>query len=57
MKKNFAQEITPIDDAFHGSPKRMAAEWWYFDALLNDDISIHVGFKTFTKKIEALSHQ
>ena len=50
MKKNFAQEITPIDDAFHGSPKRMAAEWWYFDALLNDDISIHVGFKTFTKK-------
>lgn len=50
MKKNHAIEITPKDDAFHGSPKRFAAEWWYFDATLNDDLSVHVGFKTFTRK-------
>jgi hypothetical protein len=50
MNDNFAKEIIPKDDAFHGSPKRIAAEWWYFDAVLNDGISIHIGFKTFSKR-------
>jgi len=50
VEKNNAEPITPKDDAFHGSPKRLAAEWWYFDASFNDDISIHIGLKTFTRK-------
>lgn len=50
MSGNIAEKIKPKDDAFHGSPKRLAAEWWYFDASLNDDLSVHIGFKTFTKK-------
>jgi hypothetical protein len=50
MNKNFAEGIVPKDDAFHGSLRRIAAEWWYFDAILNNNMSVHVGFKTFTKK-------
>ena len=44
------EDIVPSDDAFHGSPKRISAEWWYFDAIFNNDYSAHVGFQTFTKK-------
>ena len=42
------REILPRDDAFHGSTKHIAAEWWYFDAIFNNDYSVHVGLKTFT---------
>jgi predicted secreted hydrolase len=42
--------ITPVDDAFHGSAKRFAAEWWYFDAIFNNGYSIHIGFRTLSKK-------
>lgn len=45
-----AEKIIPKDDAFHGSPRILAAEWWYFDASLNDNLSVHVGFKSFTKR-------
>ncbi len=41
-------DITPRDDAFHGSRHHIAAEWWYFDAIFNNNYSIHVGVKTFT---------
>ena len=50
MSMNMAEKITPKDDAFHSSSQRIAAEWWYFDAALNDEISVHIGFKTFTKR-------
>ena len=42
--------ILPKDDAFHGSLKHIAAEWWYFDAIFSNDYSVHVGIKTYTKK-------
>ena len=44
------REILPKDDAFHGSTKHIAAEWWYFDAIFENNYSIHVGLKTFTIK-------
>ena len=48
--KNIAEEITPKDDAFHGSKKVVAAEWWYFDAVFSNNYSVHIGFRTFSKK-------
>jgi len=44
------QDIKPSDDAFHGSPKRVAAEWWYFDAIFDNNYSTHIGFMTFSRK-------
>lgn len=44
------REIIPEDDAFHGSIRHIAAEWWYFDAIFTNNYSIHIGLKTFTKK-------
>jgi len=44
------ENILPSDDAFHGSPKRISAEWWYFDAIFDNKYSAHIGFKTFSKK-------
>ena len=48
--KRTVTPIIPSDDAFHGSLRHIGAEWWYFDALFADDLSIHVGYKTFSKK-------
>jgi len=48
--KLIPQDISPADDAFHGSPKRVAAEWWYFDAIFNNNYSVHIGFKIFSRK-------
>ena len=45
-----AQDIIPKDDAFHGSQKRFAAEWWYFDANFSNGYSIHIGVRTISKK-------
>ena len=42
-------DILPSDDAFHGSPKRISAEWWYFDAIFSNKYSAHIGFKTFSR--------
>ncbi len=44
------EDIIPSDDAFHGSPKRVSAEWWYFDAIFDNRYSAHIGFKTFSRK-------
>jgi len=54
-KVNIAEEIKPEDDAFHGSAKRVALEWWYFDAIFSNDYSIHVGCKTNSKKKRGLA--
>ena len=43
-------DIIPADDAFHGSKKRIAAEWWYFDANFTNNYSLHIGCRTFSKK-------
>lgn len=43
------KDILPIDDAYHGSNKHIASEWWYFDAVFSNNYSLHVGFTTFSK--------
>jgi predicted secreted hydrolase len=48
--KLIPQDITPSDDAFHGSTKHVAAEWWYFDAVFTNNYSLHLGCRTFSKK-------
>ena len=48
--KSNVENILPSDDAFHGSPKKVSAEWWYFDALFDNNYSAHLGFKTFSRK-------
>lgn len=45
-----ASDIKPSDDAFHGSKKHIAAEWWYFDATFTNKYSLHIGIRTFSKK-------
>jgi hypothetical protein len=48
--KLIPKDILPADDAFHGSTKHIAAEWWYFDAIFTNDYSLHIGCRTFSKK-------
>jgi len=50
LSKNIAVKIIPKDDAFHGSKKAISAEWWYFDAVFSNKYSVHIGFRTFSKK-------
>lgn len=45
---NSIQEIEPKDDAFHGTHNYVSMEWWYFDAILNDDYALHAGFKVYS---------
>jgi len=47
--KLFPKDISPADDAFHGSAKHFAAEWWYFDAMFTNNYSLHIGCRTFSK--------
>ena len=44
------QDILPKDDALHGSTKHIATEWWYFEAILNNNYSAVFSFTTFSKK-------
>jgi hypothetical protein len=44
------QRITKKDDAFHGPNPYPSAEWWYFDSILNNDYSIHIGFRILSIK-------
>ena len=39
------KDIEPKDDAFHGFNQKYSLEWWYFDAILNNNYSIHLGIK------------
>jgi predicted secreted hydrolase len=45
---NNVQDIELKDDAFHGSHHYFSVEWWYFDAILNDDYDLHAGFKVYS---------
>lgn len=42
------QEIIPQDDAFHGTHHRPTIEWWYFDAVFDEDYGIHIGIKVIS---------
>lgn len=42
------ESITPKDDAFHGINKHFSQEWWYFDAVFNQNYGIHIGIKVIS---------
>jgi hypothetical protein len=42
------KQITPKDDAFHGTTSIPTLEWWYFDCMLEDNYSAHIGFRIIT---------
>lgn len=48
FESNNVQDIELKDDAFHGTHNYFSVEWWYFDAILNDDYDLHAGFKVFS---------
>jgi predicted secreted hydrolase len=45
---NNVEDIELKDDAFHGTHHYFSVEWWYFDAILNDDYALHAGFKVYS---------
>lgn len=45
-----AIDITPKDDMFHGSMNIVDIEWWYFDALFDNNYSVHVGVRVYHVK-------
>lgn len=42
-----AHDIRPSDDGYHGSKSIIDIEWWYFDAVFDNDYSVHVGFRIY----------
>jgi len=42
-----AEDITPKDDTFHGRRNIIDIEWWYFDAVFDNEYSIHIGFRVY----------
>ena len=45
-KSNYIIEnITPKDDAFHGIKNHLSQEWWYFDAVFNENYGVHIGIR------------
>jgi predicted secreted hydrolase len=44
------ENIELKDDAFHGTHNYFSVEWWYFDAILNDEYALHAGFKVYSIK-------
>ena len=42
------EDIELKDDAFHDINRSNCAEWWYFDAILNDEYSVQVIFYVFS---------
>jgi len=43
-------DISPKDDAFHGNINLLDIEWWYFDAVFDNEYSIHVGIRVYHLK-------
>lgn len=42
-----AKKILPQDDAFHESKFLLDIEWWYFDAVFENGLSVHIGFRIY----------
>ena len=59
MKKDYGykglipQEVSPRDDASHGLTKSKASEWWYFEAIFDNDYSVVFSFTTSLKNLIA----
>jgi predicted secreted hydrolase len=47
--KYFPKDITPKDDAYHPTKNPISEEWWYFDAIFDNNYSLHTDFTIFTK--------
>jgi len=45
-----AENIVPVDDAFHGDINLIDVEWWYFDGIFNNEYSVHLGVRTYHLK-------
>lgn len=48
--KHIPRDISPKDDAYHVTKKIISEEWWYFDAVFDNNYSLHTGFTIFLKK-------
>ena len=48
--KSIARDIQPIDDVFHGPTKLVDTEWWYFDAIFDNNYSAVISFTKSSKK-------
>lgn len=53
--KYFPKEITPKDDAYHPCINPISEEWWYFDAIFDNNYSIHADFTSYTKNARVSS--
>ena len=42
-----AIDINPSDDSDHGNINFLDIEWWYFDAVFDNNYSIHFGVRTY----------
>jgi hypothetical protein len=49
-KNDNFKPITKKDDALHGPKSYPSAEWWYFDCILDNDYSLHIGFRILSLK-------
>ena len=43
-RKYLPEDISPKDDAYHYTKKLFSDEWWYFDAIFDNNYSIHADF-------------
>ena len=48
--KPIVKDIQPKDDAFHGPTKYVGTEWWYFDAIFDNNYSAVISFTKSSKK-------
>jgi predicted secreted hydrolase len=49
--------IIPKNDAYHGIKNYPSYEWWYFDAVFDDNYGIHVGIRVLSFRKWGLVHQ
>jgi hypothetical protein len=49
--------ITPKNDAYHGKTRYLSYEWWYFDAVFDNNYGVHVGIRVLSFRNWGLVHQ
>ena len=47
--KHIPKDTSPRDDAYHGPYHIPTTEWWYFDAIFENNYSLHIGIRTFSR--------
>ena len=48
-RKYLPEDISPKDDAYHYTKKLISDEWWYFDAIFDNNYSIHADFTSIAR--------